>query len=254
MPKIPLLMLALAVFTVACSTAESSAQDLVIVASEPDGLVGEPSEKLSSTRMIILEDGQNVVFFDLSGQLHQVTGPFSGPIGRNLTLPESTTAAQKMLASVEQYLKPSGSSKRSAGATRGDDQAGVWELEVSRIPETSVFCIVQGAEFTASREIAGFDGGAVVEFRSQTHPTHSYRFDTNVASMNVSPDQFEGGEYAVHLDSKFAGNVFFKTIPEVDQSMAALKLHENGCIRQFERSLLSSAQLSDYRPLISSSP
>ena len=242
--KFAIMALALA----ACSENSNTPQTVVIVggSQQEDGPV--IGQHMPIDAIITLAEQERVSFFDASGRLHRIAGPYYGAIGGAAPITAPTSSGQELLLSVSEYLKGADRTRRLAGATRGSLEIEPWLVPVLAFYEQGAICIPIDKPILWWRPITHAEAGLELTLTSEKGDVIGLTFPSGQALGEASTQSLSQGSYQLAVDGRDSKIVRISSVSAEEFTLVPLYLHERGCTKQFQMLITDLAGLEWVQP------
>jgi len=230
-----------------CAPRTGSVAEIMIVSTQADSIALKPTERVSANVVVNLEQGESIKFFDASGKLYSLSGPYNGSLKDQFSFSVPTTQGREMLKSLTEFINPAETPYHVPGVTRGDDDQKLWDLVLLNISEETVFCVQENTLFNVTRKVSGFDSGANLELKKEGKTVQSIKFNPNQDSVEVASEDIPSGEVELFMNDEKINTLNIRLLPQFEYSLHTVSLHSYGCMQQFVKIIdsLSKELLSD---------
>lgn len=203
----------------------------------------EIGDHVATDAVISLAEREHIAFFDASGRLQYVYGPYSGSIAEKAVIATQTNAGQEFLLSLSEYLEGIDRKRRLPGATRTGADNGPWPIPVSALFEEQPVCIPNDRDaiwWRAPTEAQG-DVSFTLTPAAGDVVNLSFAAGQTLASSSSQPNL--PGSYRLAIDGTGRKPVSLTAFQTEDYASIPLALHKRGCTLQFQSLILEIAGL-----------
>lgn len=230
------------VIMVACSVPPERQEVVILGVTQANSTI-QPGRRLPAEAIVALDADEHISFFDASGRLHSLSGPYQGPIRSAVELPVATSAGEQLLASVSKYLERTDQTKQALGATRTPIGYNPWTFPVLSLKERSVICVPSTGSVLFTRPVSMSATPSEFKLRAENGQAMSVLFGSGKAFATIPVKSITDRTYVVEIGDKTIESVQIVEIPATEESFLPLRLHQGQCTHQFE-SLISAAARS----------